>query len=250
MTPEFFLVGMTAVIVAVALVAGVPILSGIKFNADGTIAARGEALAAGVFLGAGLIHMLSDAASDFASAGVDYPWPFLLIGAVVLALLLVEQVGAAAKGAKGGRAVLPLLAAGMLAIHSYLAGAALGTSGTGAVAIVIFVAIVAHKWAASFALAVSLTRSPLSRTARLAAFLMFVLFFPLGVVSGAIAAQWDTEYPLVAPTFKALAAGTFLYLGTLHGLADGTLVARCRDLRAFMAVLFGFALMAVVAVWT
>ncbi|MCG8597309.1 MAG: ZIP family metal transporter, partial [Kiloniellales bacterium] len=152
--------------------------------------------------------------------------------------------------AEGGGITLALLATAMLSIHSFLAGAALGTTGMGAAAAVIFIAIVAHKWAASFALAVSLARSPLTRPARFIAFLVFVLFLPLGVVSGVIATEWAAEYPLVAPTFKALAAGTFIYLGTLHGLANGTLVARCCDLREFSAVVFGFTLMAVVAIWT
>lgn len=250
MNPDLLLVLMTVVIVAVAFGAGVPVLAGRRFDADGTLAARGEAIAAGVFLGASLIHMLGDAAGDFASAGVDYPWPFLLCGAVVLALLLLEHVGAAAKGASNESAALALLATAMLSIHSFLAGAALGTSGVGAVAIVIFIAIVAHKWAASFALAVSLARSPLGRVSRFVAFVVFVFFLPLGVATGALAAEWDTAYPLVAPTLKALAAGTFLYLGTLHGLANGTLVARCCDLREFTAVVFGFALMAIVAIWT
>ncbi len=250
MTPDLLLILMTIVIVAVAFGAGVPVLAGRRFDAEGTLAARGEAIAAGVFLGAGLIHMLGDAAGDFAAAGVDYPWPFLLCGAVVLALLLLEHVGAAAKGASNESAALALLATAMLSIHSFLAGAALGTSGAGAVAIVIFIAIVAHKWAASFALAVSLARSPLGRVPRFVAFVVFVFFLPLGVATGALAAEWDAAYPLVAPTLKALAAGTFLYLGTLHGLANGTLVARCCDLREFTAVVFGFALMAVVAIWT
>ncbi len=250
MSPDTILVGMTGVIVVVAFAAGLPVLFGRTFDAEGKLAARGEAVAAGVFLGAGLIHMLGDAAGDFASAGVDYPWPFLLCGAVVLALLLLEHVGAAAKGASDGDAILALLATVMLSIHSFLAGAALGTCAMGAVAIVIFIAILAHKWAASFALAVSLARSPLTRSARFIAFVVFVLFLPLGVASGAIAAQWDAAYPLVAPTLKALAAGTFLYLGTLHGLANGILVARCCDLREFSAVVFGFALMAIVAIWT
>lgn len=250
MSSDTVLAAMTLAIVAVAFVAGLPVLAGRGFDAEGTLAARGEAVAAGVFLGAGLIHMLGDAAGDFAAAGADYPWPFMLCGAVVLLLLLLEHLGAAAEGESRSGAVLPLLAAAMLSIHSFLAGAALGTSGTGAVALVIFLAIMAHKWAASFALAVTLVRSPLARAARFAAFVAFVAFLPLGVGSGAIAARWDAADPLLAPTLKALAAGTFLYLGTLHGLANGTLVARCCDLREFSAVVFGFALMAILAIWT
>lgn len=241
---------MTVVIVLVAALVGMPALIRRGFDGDGSVAARGEAVAAGVFLGAGLIHMLSDAAGGFEAAGVKYPWAFFLCGAVVLALLLLEHVGAAARGVGAESGFMALLATGMLSIHSFLAGAALGTSGVGAVGIVIFFAILAHKWAASFALSVTLARSPLSRFARITAFLVFVAFLPLGVATGALAAQWAAADPLIAPTLKALAAGTFLYLGTLHGLANGTLVAKCCDLREFSAVVAGFALMAIVAIWT
>lgn len=37
----------------------------------------GEALAAGVFLGAGLIHMLGSSAKQFTAQGISCPWPFL-----------------------------------------------------------------------------------------------------------------------------------------------------------------------------
>ncbi|MEO4043457.1 ZIP family metal transporter [Hoeflea sp. CAU 1731] len=250
MSPEIILVVMTVVIVAVALAASASVFLGHRFDVEGKLAVLGEAVAAGVFLGAGLIHMLGDAAGDFDAAGVDYPWPFMLCGAVVLLLLLLEHIGEAAESQSDSYAILALLATVMLSIHSFLAGAALGTSSAGAAAIVIFLAIIAHKWAASFSLAVTLARSPLSRAVRFIAFLVFVFFLPLGVASGAIAAHWDGAHPLVAPTLKALAAGTFLYLGTLHGLANGTLVARCCNLREFSAAVFGFALMAIVAIWT
>jgi len=168
---------------------------------------------------------------------------------VVLLLLLFEHLGNEMNDGRDDNSGLALLATAMLSVHSFLAGAALGTS-TGTFAVVIFLAIIAHKWAASFALAVSLLRSPLGRYSRFIAFSVFVFFLPLGVACGAIANSFDAQYPLLAPTFKALAAGTFLYLGTLHGLAKGTLVERCCDLREFSAVVFGFALMAVVAIWT
>ncbi|MEM8844908.1 MAG: ZIP family metal transporter [Pseudomonadota bacterium] len=249
MTPDMTLLLMTIVIVIVAFAAGAPVLFGRSFDAEGKFAARGEAIAAGVFLGAGLIHMLGDSAGDFANAGIDYPWPFMICGSVVLLLLLLEHVGEATKGASEGDAALALLATAMLSIHSFLAGAALGSS-AGAFAVVIFIAIIAHKWAASFALAVSLVRSSLSRPTRFMAFVIFVFFLPLGVAGGAAATQLDSVYPLITPTIKALAAGTFVYLGTLHGLTNGTLVSRCCDLKEFSAVVFGFALMAVVAIWT
>jgi len=46
-----------------------------------------EALASGIFLGIGLIHMMADANGAFISAGVRYPFAFLLAGLIFLLLL-------------------------------------------------------------------------------------------------------------------------------------------------------------------
>jgi hypothetical protein len=146
---------MTAVVVAVAIAAGtVPF---VRRRGDGLASfPDAEAVTAGIFLGAGLIHMLGDAAAGFDAQGIKYPWPMLLAGAVLLALLWLEHAGHAVRGG----ASLAALATLMLSIHSFLAGAALGTSTNAAVATVVFFAIVAHKWAASFAL--SLTESDIA----------------------------------------------------------------------------------------
>src|SRR4051812_31729197 len=53
----------------------------------------GEALACGVFLGAGLIHMLGDASQEFSGLGYHYPFAFLLAGCCFLFLLLLEHIG-------------------------------------------------------------------------------------------------------------------------------------------------------------
>ena len=53
---------------------------------------RGEALACGIFLGAALIHMLSDANNSFTRLGVHYPLAFLLCGLSFLLLLLLEHL--------------------------------------------------------------------------------------------------------------------------------------------------------------
>ena len=45
------------------------------------------------FLGAGLLHMLADASSDFYAANIHYPLSFLLAGGTFLILLLLEHIG-------------------------------------------------------------------------------------------------------------------------------------------------------------
>ncbi|MTH96317.1 ZIP family metal transporter [Roseibium sp. RKSG952] len=244
------LAGMTLAVVLIGLIAGLPALNGKAFSAGGRLAGVGEALSVGVFLGAGLIHLLADAAADYQTQGVDYPWPFLLAGVMVLALACLEQYGRARLNANGnGIASIAVLATAMLTIHSFLAGAALSVSKTGGVALLIFLAILAHKWAAAFALALMLSRSPMSIARRHICFLVFVAGVPAGVIAGALVRQSSSRFPLLEPTLLAFAAGTFIYLGTLHGLSEGPMVRTWRTIGNFLAIVLGFTIMAVVAIW-
>ena len=67
---------------------------------------------------------------------------------------------------------------------------------------------------------------------------------------GQAVSHMTDAHPLVEASFSAIAAGTFLFFGTLHGLAASPLIVRCGDAKAFLAAVSGFALMALVAVWT
>jgi zinc transporter 1/2/3 len=211
----------------------------------------GEALAAGVFLGAGLIHMLGDSAAGFNAAHVTYPLAGLLCGATFLFFLLLEHIGKDIyyhhQGSNNNFAILATI---MLSIHSFLEGSALGVSGSILMSILIFLAILGHKWAASFALAIQINKSNLSLQTRVLLFTTFALMLPLGVIFGSLSRQYLTNYPLIQPIFTALAAGTFLYLGTLHGLERAVLVKDCCKLQAFSFVIIGFLLMALVAIYT
>ena len=101
----------------------------------------GESLAAGVFLGAGLIHMLGDASASFNSMHYDYPMAGLLCGGTFLFFLLLEHIGKDIYQHHGSSAAFAILATIMLSIHSFLAGSALGVSGSVLVSILIFLAI-------------------------------------------------------------------------------------------------------------
>jgi len=210
----------------------------------------GEALAAGVFLGAGLLHMLGDSAKLFDALGYHYPWPFLLAGIIFLVLLLLEHLGREIYEHQGathvGFAVLTLI---MLSVHSFLEGAALGLSNSFAMLMIIFLAILAHKWAASFALAVQINKSTIPSKLGIVLFLLFAIMTPLGILFGSNIIQAGNN-PLLEPIFTALAAGTFLYLGTLHGLSRAIMVKTCCDLKNFNFVVIGFTIMAIVAIWT
>ncbi|WP_235602862.1 ZIP family metal transporter [Piscirickettsia litoralis] len=138
----------------------------------------------------------------------------------------------------------------MLIIHSLLEGTALGLSGSFSLFAVILFAILAHKWAASFALAIQLSKSHLKMKYSLSLFLFFALMTPLGILFGDVISSKLSHIHSLEPIFSSLAAGTFLYLGTLHGLNRAVLIEKCCNLKHYSYVVLGFALMAVVAIWT
>ena len=210
-----------------------------------------EALAAGVFLSVALIHMLGSASDNFYRLNYHYPFAFLLAGVTFLFLLLLEHIGreiVAHKGDSSG--AFAILATIMLSVHAFLMGAALGLSASLSIGMLILFAILAHKWAESFSLAIQINKSHFSFKNNMILFCAFSMMTPLGIALGATATTALSSYPLLEPIFSSMAAGTFLYLGTLHGLENATLVKQCCDLKRFYFVILGFAIMAVVAIWT
>jgi len=239
------------VVVLVSLAAGRPALRSGSSDHQRPALGLGEAFAAGVFLGAGLIHMLGDAQGAFVRAGVDYPYPMVICGAVMLLLLWVEHLANhAAEHSRGDQRIVPLTAVFMLSIHSLLMGAAFAIATSVTMTIVIFIAVLAHKGSASFALGLELGRSSFNSVSAWRLFLVFVAMFPFGALLGQSLSNASDAHPLVEASISALAAGTFLFFGTLHGLASSPMIQRCCNQREFVGALGGFALMALVAIWT
>lgn len=226
----------------------------------------GEALACGVFLGVGLLHMLPDAAEGFSTAGVAYPIAALIAGGMFLFLLWLEHLGRdyyqyqsaheqtvrehqQGHGCCSHGKSFALIAFIMLSLHALLESTALGLSQDFSIILMLALAIFAHKWAESFALAIQLTKSALSSKMAITYFLIFALVAPSGVLLGDYVGELIPQLPLLGPTFLALAAGTFLYLGTLHGLSRAVMVQQCCNLKQYTFVIIGFSLMAIVAIW-
>lgn len=253
--------GLAASIFATILIAGLyPFKQAKKIHQAHSVS-LGETLATGVFLGAGLLHMLPDAALHFTAAGYHYPFAFLIAGALFLMFLWFEHLGQALyhpahtdhhahhHAPPIGHPAFALLAWVMLSIHSFILGAALGINNNESMILMLFFAIIAHKWAESFALAVQLNQTTLHATLRYVLFISFALMTPAGIFFGWYFEQDAHTYTLAAPILMAASAGTFLYLGTLHGLERCVLVERCCNLADFSFVIIGFLLMAAVAVY-
>lgn len=208
----------------------------------------GETLATGIFLGAGLLHMLPESASGFVARGFHYPLAYLITGSVFLLFLWFEHVGRELyHHRQGNHPAFALLAWGMLSVHSLVLGAALGFSQDYSLVIMIFLAIITHKWAESFAIAMQLSQCSLPRLQGILLFLIFALMTPLGVYLGWYMGHGVHTETILDPILIAISAGTFLYLGTLHGLEQCVMVERCCNLRYFSFVIIGFLLMGSVA---
>lgn len=230
----------------------------------------GNALAGGIFLGAGLIHMLPDAQEGFRGAATaagsswpstlaGFPWVSLICACGFLLVLFLEKVllrhqhgtmpGASESGPRG--AFYPYVLLLVLSIHSIITGIALGTEQTIALAAVILLAVMAHKGSAAFALAVSLARggAPRGRLLRIVAF--FSLMTPLGIALGwtMTALLSGATEQLAAVVFDALAAGTFLYVALLDIIQEEFASSEDRWTK-FNLVGAGLGLMALLAVWT
>lgn len=212
----------------------------------------GETIATGVFLGAGLLHLLPESASMFTQIGYQYPFAQLITGLVFLLFLWLEHLGKELYHHHHDHHQHPgfaILAWMMLSIHSFVLGTALGLAQELSIAIMLFLAIITHKWAESFAIAVQLSKSSLPFKTNLILFSLFAFMTPLGIYTG-----WAFQYnlqsnSLIDPIMIAISAGTFLYLGTLHGLERCVMVERCCNLRYFSFVIIGFLLMASVAIF-
>ena len=210
----------------------------------------GETLATGVFLGAALLHMLPESNILFKSMGYDYPFAFIITGAVFLIFLWFEHLGKELYHHQNAEhPAFALLAWGMLSVHSVMLGAALGLAHYNSVIIMLFLAIITHKWAESFAIAVQLNKSSMTMNQSLIFFILFSFMTPLGIYLGWYFGHGVETNSLFDPILMAASAGTFLYLGTLHGLERCVMVERCCNLGDFSFVIIGFSLMAAVAIY-
>jgi len=249
MIPSHLQLSMAGVILLLTIISGYIPFKKCAFTKYATDFPFGEALACGVFLGAGLIHMLGDANSSFQDAGIDYPMAFLICGAMFLLLLLLEHVGSELKHHQESNNTIITLSVVMLAIHSLLEGTALGIGGDYAEIFILFFAIIAHKWAASFSLSLQINKSSLGLKSKIMLFSIFAIMTPIGILFG-LFIQLHTSNNYALAVFNSLAAGTFLYIGTLHGLSKAIMIKSCCNLKEFLLVIVGFSLMALVAIWT
>jgi zinc transporter 1/2/3 len=137
-----------------------------------------------------------------------------------------------------------------LSIHSVIAGVALGGQGSFAGAFYIFLAIVAHKSSAAFALGIALRRSTVSLNRGRWLVGLFSVATPLGILAGALVRDLlrSAVGQYFDAAFLALAGGTFLYIASMDILQDEFLHAGGRLVKWLWAVV-AIGLTALLSLW-
>ncbi|EKE00660.1 MAG: zinc/iron ABC transporter permease [uncultured bacterium] len=212
----------------------------------------GDAFASGVFLSAALLHLLPEADKGFRLilSNDSYPLAQLIcIASFVLLLLMERSIFTYGKRHfPDSKIIAPFLLILLLAIHSLVEGAAIGTSINLAETSMLFFAVIAHKGSESFALAINLHHYSVSTKNIKQIIALFSFITPLGIFVASLvmyALQTNSGNTL-GSVFNAIAAGTFLYLGTEH------LVEGAKSFESFLeiaALILGITLMALVAIW-
>lgn len=232
----------------VFLVAYVPV-RWMKFNDSHRVNASLSAFASGVFLAAGLLHLLP-VSREILIKQYDFPWAELLMASTFLFCLGIEHMSLEYQGYVQEKSppITVVLTTLMLIVHAVFEGLALGLSQTTMTSITLGAVIIAHKWTTALAIYIMLRSCSLKTSTVKVLFMLFVLATPLAMGLGYIVLQ-NHQNDVITGCFNAMAAGTFLYMGTLHGLSRSVMVEHCCNMREFTWVIGGFILMAVLAIW-
>ncbi|CAG9460043.1 unnamed protein product [Pedinophyceae sp. YPF-701] len=139
-----------------------------------------------------------------------------------------------------------LILAVALSIHSVLEGAAMGAQRTVEQSVDVFIAIVAHKGLASYALGSSLVESGTRLTRFAAVTWFFAAATPLGIFMGFVLSEVASTG--LSAGITALAAGTFIYVAVMEVIPKELRTRKHKTAKVAM-LLAGFSIMAVVAYW-
>ena len=221
------------------------LVAGLSFVWSGTSAQSspltriGDAAAGGIFLGVGFLHLLPEAIFSVQAAGEEPLLVFLLAGATVLFLKVLDSLGG-----KGSAQIQTLIVTLVLVTHMFLTGFALGAEQSTSILLVLLLALAVHKLAEAFAFGRLLARSALAPWIVVALLALFVVALPAGVFTAVASSATDGIASRTVPYMLAIGAGTFLHfgIGQSHLLAsDGSsegVIARAGGFLVVAALVF------------
>ncbi len=104
-----------------------------------------------------------------------------------------------------------------LSLHGLFEGTALGVMKTMRNTIFLLLAILAHKWAESFALGISFYKSGTEKGNFIKMIILFSLFTPLGIIIGLI---FSGNGLLIQGILLSISGGTFLYVSASEVIVE------------------------------
>jgi zinc transporter 1/2/3 len=192
----------------------------------------GNCFSGGVFLGAGLIHMLAEAVEGMREIGPQYEkqaYIYFIVGILLpfaVERIVMSQIDTASlisgmgdkEGSKKGSTSMYLLLL-MLGVHALIEGAALGVQNNHDDTRAILYAILAHKFFAGFALGVSVMKANLSTWRYLQLITLFALTTPSGILLGVFVSAGSLN-GFWAVAMQSIAAGTFIYVALVEVITE------------------------------
>jgi len=143
-----------------------------------------------------------------------------------------------------GAPLLPLILTAVLSFHSVIGGLALGIQRDDTKALLVFFAIVAHKWVEAFSLGVSYVNNRASLNVSLKGLFAFAASSPAGIALGWFMREALAGSPgaaLLTAALDAVSAGTFIYIAAVDVIVEEFASARDKFYK-YTAVVFGFVL--------
>ena len=121
------------------------------------------------------------------------------------------------------RSIMPVVLTAVLSIHSVVSGMALGVQEDKGKAMLVYLAIISHKWVEAFSLGTNIVKATGANVAMMARLLAaFACSSPLGVLLG-----WGIQSALAGSAAQqatavldAAASGTFIYIAVIDTLAE------------------------------
>lgn len=221
----------------------------------------GDALADGIFLGVAAFHLFPNAIEVFGSfwhRSMSYPIALLCtLGGFCLLFILersiIHQEHGHTPNYQATCTASAWMLTGILSVHAFIEGAALGISDQTGTVLVLLIAILAHKGFETYALVMGLHRNLPKEKATKRILLAFGFVTPLGILIASVVEHYlKTQMAdLITGLFSAFAAGSFLYIGTLHTAHTHFHPARDRSGQWLKvgATLLGIAAMGIIAIW-
>lgn len=217
--------------------------------------AVGDAFANGIFLGVAVFDIFSDVLHRISIMLIILP---ISVGFFLLFILeqwiIYREEKRQLVVANGHICTASsLMLVGILSVHAFIAGSALGVSNTMSNVFVLLIAILTHKGFESFVLIIRLYQSLKNEKQIKGILCAFSFVTPLGIILFSLVQTFfQTQIAnLITNLFGVFSAGGFLYIGTLHARHNHFYPPRTpiKEYKKILTTLIGIAAMGIVAIF-